>query len=719
MNRKKVVKVPVILQMEALECGAASLAMVLAYHHKWVPLDQVRVSCGVSRDGSNALNMMKAAQGYGMTYKANRYRLEHLREKCTYPAIIFWNRNHFVVLDGFKGNYAYINDPASGRVRYAVEEFEKYYSGMCLELFPTDEFVADGKKAGIFSALRSNIRGNGRVLWLVMVTAMLAAVSGVLTPVFSRVFTDDIITGNRVSWYRGFIVFFAATILFQLIASIINTVILRRTTGKLAARSNTSFMWHIFRMPMEFFSQRAAGDLANRQAANDTVAGTLVGQLAPTLINLLMLVFYLVVMIRYSLILTLVGLCTVAVNLLVVQLITSKRIEITRTQMRDQSKLDATTVFGISMVETIKAAGAENGFLEKWSGYQASVNKAKVRFASVNMFLGTLPSLLQQLSNITVLVMGFWSIMNGHLTAGVFLAFQAFMAAFMNPVNQLLQAGQGLQEMVTSIERIDDVMKYPEDTSGKETMDDEEFRNANKLTGLIEIKNVTFGYSRLAAPMIKDFSLTLKPGQRVAFVGGSGSGKSTIAKLISGLYQPWSGEILFDGKPVSEIPKPLFKSSLAMVDQDIVLFRDTIENNIKMWDNTIEDYEMILAARDAEIYDTILQKKGGFQHMVEEGGRDMSGGQRQRLEIARVLAGDPTIVIMDEATSALDARTEYNVSNFIHDRGITCVIVAHRLSTIRDCDEIIVMDHGNVAERGTHEELMRNDGLYRKLIAIE
>ena len=548
---------------------------------------------------------------------------------------------------------------------------------------------------------------------------MLSAIAGSILPVFSRVFTDDILTGGRSSWYSGFLIFFALIILYQLIASIINQVHIHRATGKLAVMSNSAYMWHVFHMPMEFFSQRMAGDLANRQAANDTVASIMIGQMSPVQMNLVMLVFYLYVMIRYSVLLTIVGLITIVINLIVAQIISAKRMEISSTQMRDQGKLDATTVSGINMIETIKAAGAEDGYLERWSGFHASVIMAKVRFSTINQFLGTLPALLQQISSITVLMMGVWSIMEGHFSAGMLLAFQAIMVSFMQPVNQLIQAGQSLQEMRSSLERINDVMDYPADVQEEENLEVDRLEDARKLSGKVELKNVTFGYSRLAPPLIRDFSMTLEPGRRIAFVGGSGSGKSTIAKLISGLYQPWSGEILFDGKPISAIPRALFKGSVAMVDQDVVLFRDTIENNIKMWDSTIEDFDMILAAKDASIHDDIMIKKGGYQHVLEEGGCDFSGGQRQRIEIARVLATDPSIIIMDEATSALDARTEYDVSEYIHNRGISCIIVAHRLSTIRDCDEIIVMDHGEVVERGNHEELMALNGMYKKLVTVE
>ena len=719
MSDKKVVKVPVILQMEALECGAASLAMILAYYHKWVPLDQVRVECGVSRDGSNALNILKAARRYGLECRAKRYDIEKLRNKASYPAVIFWNMNHFMVLDGFKKDYVFLNDPAKGRMKIPIEEFRKSYCGICLQFEPTEGFVADGKRKNALDFIRVGLAGNRRMMVLVMVTSALAAVGGVLIPVFSRVYTDEILSGERPGWYLGFLLFFGAVILFQFISSVINQATLMRATGKVAVKSNTRFMYHLFRMPMQFFSQRMSGDLSNRQASNDTVASTLINQLAPTLINLVMLVFYLVVMIQYSLLLTMIGVGTVIVNLVMARIISNKRTEIAATQLRDQAKLDATTVSGISMVETIKASGAERGFFERWSGFHASVIRAKTKFVSVNRFLGTLPSLLQELSNITVLVMGFWLMMEGQFTAGMLLAFQAFMSSFMQPVSQLISAGQSLQEMRANLDRINDVMDYPEDDVFSAEVSSEELEKARKLTGHVELKNVTFGYSKLAEPLIRDFSLELTPGKRVAFVGSSGSGKSTIAKLLSGLYQPWSGEILYDGMPLSRIPKPIFRASVAMADQDIVLFSDTVENNIKMWDTSIEDFAMIVAARDSEIHEDILVRKGGYQRVLMEGGHDLSGGQRQRLEIARVLAVDPAIIILDEATSALDARTEYDVSCDIHKRGITCVIVAHRLSTIRDCEEIIVMDQGKVVQRGTHNELMAEGGLYKTLITTE
>jgi ABC-type bacteriocin/lantibiotic exporter with double-glycine peptidase domain len=387
-----------------------------------------------------------------------------------------------------------------------------------------------------------------------------------------------------------------------------------------------------------------------------------------------------------------------------------------RVQMRDAGKLAAATVSGIQMVETIKASGAENGYFQKWAGYQASVNAQKVKYIKLNQFLGGIPDLLSTIANAVVMILGVGLVMEGEFTLGTIMTFQGFLSSFMAPATTLISAGQTIQEMRTDMERVEDVMQYPDDVHFTDTLTKED-ADYSKLSGAVELRNVTFGYSRLADPLIKDFSMEMKPGSRVAFVGSSGCGKSTLAKMISGLYQPWSGEILFDGKPISEIDRSIFTGSLAVVDQDIVLFEDTIANNIKMWDDTIEDFEMILAARDAQIYDDIMEREGGFYGKLTEGGKDLSGGQRQRLEIARVLAQDPSIIIMDEATSALDAKTEYELVKAVKDRGITCIVIAHRLSTIRDCDEIIVLDKGVVVERGTHDELYAKGGYYAELIS--
>ena len=712
------VRVPVIMQMEALECGAACLAMVLAYYGKWVPLEQVRADCGVSRDGSNARNMVRAARSYRLIAKGCRYEPDTLRRQGSFPCIIHWNFNHFVVLDGFKGDKALLNDPAKGSYAVSMETFDQSFTGICLLFEPGADFQPGGKPKSVFAFARKRLDGAGAAVAFMLLTTFITSLIGIIYSVFSHIFLDRLLTGENVGWLGGFtlaLVLFGAV---RLAVEWIRAVYSLRINDKLAIVGSTSFMWKVLHLPMAFFSQRMAGDIQQRQNANAAIAGSMVKVLAPLAIDAALMLFYLVVMFRYSVLLTLMGVASIVINLSLSRLIAKKRVNITRVQQRDEGKLAGATVAGIEMIETIKSSGAENGFFEQWAGYQASVNTQKVRYEKLSQYLGALPSLVSSVTNSAVMMAGVWLTINGEFTAGMILAFQGFLTEFGEPAMTLVSAGQTIQEMRTDMERVEDVMQYPEDAVyGPETQlrDDVEY---DKLSGSVVMRGVTFGYSRLAEPLIEDFDLTLKPGSRVALVGASGCGKSTIAKLIAGLYQPWSGEILFDGKPINEIDRSVFTGSLAVVDQDIILFEDTIANNIKMWDSSIEDFEMILAARDASLHEDIMQREGGYNCKLAEGGKDLSGGQRQRLEIARVLAQDPTIIILDEATSALDARTEYEVVRSINERG-TCIVVAHRLSTIRDCDEIIVLDHGKVTERGTHEELYALGGAYTRLISNE
>ena len=713
---KHAVKVPVILQMEEMEGGAACLTMVLSFFRKNIRLDQVRQACGISRNGIQPADIVRAGESFGLICQSTDLSFAQLKTQVRFPAILSWERNQYVVLEGFRRGTARVIHPTKGRLNVSPDELEKKYSGVCITSRPGEHFIADGRKKGTGAFLLSTIKKDGRTMLLVLLTGFLAAAGGIFTPVISRIFTDDILGGQRISWYPEILYCFAIIIFLQLLSLIIHRVLIIRATGKIAIRSNAGYMRHLLRLPMNFFSRRRAGDLTNRQNSNDMIAETLIGQLAPLLMNLLMLIFYLVVMVQYSLLLTGIGVATIVINLLVARRIGRIRREISATQFHNQANLDSATVAGIDMIESIKATGSEAGYFERWSGFHASVIKAEVKFNEVAQYLLTLPSLIQEISDYVVLFMGFLLIISGNFTAGLLLAFLQFLKSLMNPVNDLLEAGENLQQMGSSLERIDDVMDYPEEVDPAADYEKIDFSQIQKLSGKVELDHITFGYSKYDDPLIENFSLKLEPGMRVALVGGSGSGKSTIARLIAGLQTPWSGQILFDGKQIDEIPRAVFKSSLTMVNQEIALFHDTMENNIKMWDTTIDNAQMHLAAQDAMIHDVIMSSKNGYQMMLQEDGRNLSGGERQRVEIARVLAIDPTILIMDEATSALDARTEYEISEYVHSRGITCIIVAHRLSTIRDCDEIIVLDQGRVAERGTHESLMALDGLYKKLI---
>lgn len=714
---KGVARVPVVMQLEALECGAATLTMLMAYYGKWVPLEEVRLACGVSRDGSNAKNLYLAAQHYGFNVKAMRMTPESLQTKGQFPCIIHWNMNHFVVLDGFRGKYAYLNDPARGTVKVTMEEFDSSFTGIVLIPTPTEDFSPEGKRRSTIDFARKRLIGASAAVVFVMLATVISYLFGIVNSVTSRIFLDRLLTGENPDWMSPFLYILIALAVIQVTVAWIQAVYSLKINGKMSVIGSTGYMWKVLHLPMEFFSQRMAGDIQSRLALNSTIAGTLVDTFAPLVLNSVMMVFYLVLMLRQSPMLTLIGISTLILNAVLSKVISDKRMNIARVQMRDAGLLEGTTVTGIEMIETIKASGAENGFFQKWAGHQAAVNTQTVEASKTQQSIGIIPAFLGTLANYIVLILGVWLTMQGKFTLGAVMMFQGFLSSFMEPAMTLVNAGQTIQEMRTQMERVEDVMEYPDDVSITSDVSDEE--DLNKLSGNIELKNITFGYSRLAEPLIKDFSLTMKTGDRIALVGASGCGKSTISKLISGMYQPWSGEILFDGKQRSAYPRDVVVGSIAVVDQDIILFEDSIENNIKMWDETILDFEVILAARDAQIHDDIVQMPGGYKHKLISGGRNLSGGQRQRLEIARVLAQDPTIIILDEATSALDAKTEFEVVNAIKERGITCIVIAHRLSTVRDCDEIIVLDNGKVVERGRHEDLMRAGGAYSELVASE
>lgn len=712
-------KVPVVMQMEALECGAASLAMILAYYDKWIPLEKLRVDCGVSRDGSNAKNVLIAARSYGLVARGYRYEPEDLKKEGQFPCIIHWNFNHFVVLDGFSKGKAVINDPAKGVCKISMEEFDRAFTGICLMFEPGEEFEPGGRPKSVLKFALERLKGSKTAITFVVLTTIISSLIDIVEPAFSRVFIDRLLTHKNQNWTYPFLIAFALLAAIQIAVSAIEAIYLNRINGRLAISGNMSYLWKVLHMPMEFFSQRMSGTILGRQEENAMIANSLVETFTPLVLEAAMMIFYLTVMIRYSPILTLIGIFSIVLDLFISQVISKKRIGITRVQLRDKGKLASATISGIEMIETIKSSGAENGYFKRWSGYQASVNTHTVRYVKLNQYLGMIPSLVSALTDTAILIIGVWLIMQGQFTIGMLSAFQGFLASFTAPANTLISAGQTLQEMRTSMERVEDVMKYPDDPCYQTERVEAAEGGYQKLSGNLELKHITFGYAKLAQPLIEDFCMTVRPGSCVAFVGASGCGKSTLSMLIAGLYQPWSGDILFDGKPVQEIDRDVFKGSVAVVTQDIILFEDTIANNIKMWDSTIEDFEMILAARDAQIHEDIMMRDGGYQYKIMEGGKDFSGGQCQRLEIARVLAQDPSIIIMDEATSALDAKTEYEVVKAIRDRGITCIIVAHRLSTIRDCDEIIVLDHGHVVERGTHEELYQKGGTYTELVTSD
>ena len=715
----KVKKVPLIMQMEALECGAASLAMILAHYGLWIPLEQLRKECGVSRDGSNMKSIYQVAKKYKLQPRAFRCSAETLSNEINLPAIAFWNYEHFIVVDGFDGGKVFVNDPALGKVKYPLKEFEKSYSGVCMTFEPAEDFEKGGAPASILEFAKQRLTGTFSMFMMVLLTTAIAAMTGILLPAFSRFFVDNILTNNMPQWSGAFFVLLALVTASQIASLWIKTVYMLQSQGKMAAIANTTFLWHILRLPVEFFEQRMAGDIVQRQQSNQEITNTLINRFAPVILDSAAMIFNLIIMINYSFTLALTGILSVIISLVLARIISEKRIDITRVQMRDMANLNSATINGIDMIETIKSTGAENGFFTRWAGFQADANAQTVKFAKLNQTLGQVPQLVTLLTSNLILFMGVRLIMQGQWTMGIISAFNGYLTAFSNPAQALIQAGQQIQEMRTNMERAQDVFKYPVDVNYDENVNFTPDEGLNKLSGLVEVNNITFGYNKLDKPLLENFSMRVEPGHSVAIVGASGCGKSTVAKLVTGLYQLWEGEILFDGKHINEIDRNIFTSSVACVNQNITLFEDNIANNIRMWDKSIENFEVILAARDACIHDEIVNREGDYFAHVSENGSNFSGGQRQRIEIAGALAQEPTIIIMDEATSALDSQTEYEIMKSIAQRGITRIIISHRLSIIRDCDEIIVMQEGRIIDRGTHSELLHRCRYYTELITNE
>ena len=709
----KVAKVPQVMQMEAVECGAASLTMILAYYGKWLPLEEVRAACGVSRDGSSAKSILRAARNYGLDAKGFRMTPEALEGKQ--PAIIHWNFEHFVVFRGFdKKGRACLNDPGSGPVKWSMEEFRKHFTGVCLTFEPTEKFEKGGQQTSILSYVKKNLRGSSEAFWLTFIFALMTAFISLLTPLFSRIFLDEILPGKSPEWTTWFFIAMGALAVYQFFVVLLQTRYAKRVAGALALKANKEYLHHLLRLPMPFFAMRNVGDLQQRMHLNQTITSSLVDVLAPQVINIGLMVLYLALMLSYSFWLTLIGVLAAAINLGIVRYYSNRRIDMTRSMQQSEGQYYSATISCIDNMESIKAAGAETGFFKYWSGLWAHKFNVNANTDKQQAEMALLPLLANGLVNMAVLVLGAYLILRGELTVGMLMAFQGFMGSFLAPVNGIVNASQKIVEMRSQMERVEDVMKYPEDHRDSEGMIQQ-----GKLGGLLELKHVTFGYSPLQPPLIEDFNLRIEPGHSVAFVGTSGCGKSTLAKLISGLYKPWSGEILFDDRPIESISNEELTNSVAVIDQNVVLFDDTVAQNIRMWDPSIEDFTMMIACNDAQIRADIVSRPEGFGTKIVKGGQNFSGGQRQRIEMATALAKEPAILIMDEATSALDPKTEDEVMKRIRRMGPTQIIVAHRLSTIRDCDEIIVMDQGRILQRGSHQELIAQEGFYRQLMNSE
>jgi NHLM bacteriocin system ABC transporter peptidase/ATP-binding protein len=714
-------RTPTLLQMEAVECGAAALGIILGYYDRIVPLAELRQACGVSRDGSKASNILNAARSYGLQAKGFKVDLAGLR-KLECPYIVFWNFNHFLIVEGFSKDKVYLNDPATGPRTVSLPEFDQSFTGVVLVGEPGADFQPGGHKPSLTLSLWDRLQSSLGALVYCVIAGLLLVIPGLAIPAFSQAFVDNVLIEGRNDWLRPLIAGMIFTAILNGFLTLLQLQFLRRMKIKLAVGMSSRFLWHILRLPVSFYDQRFAGEISSRVRLNDSLANLLSGRLATTVISAFTVVFYAVVMLQYDVVLTAIGIAFVIVNVSVWRWVSRQRIDANLRLMQEQGKVSGVAISGLQSMETLKASGLESEFFSRWAGYYAKAINARQEMDTTNQNLGVLPSFLTSITSMLLLAVGGLRVMDGVLSIGMLIAFQALMQRFLEPVNNLVSLAGELQEMEGNLGRLDDVLRNAIDPAVEQdiSISPTQLPAANvRLQGYVELRNITFGYNRSASPLIENFSLSLKPGQRVALVGGSGSGKSTVAKLVSGLYEPWAGEILFDGQPRKHIPRSILTNSIALVEQDISLFAGSVRDNLTLWDSTVPFSNLVRACKDAAIQDVVLSMPGGYNADLAEGASNLSGGQRQRLEIARTLVNNPAILVMDEATSALDAEAEKMIDQKLRERGCTCVIVAHRLSTIRDCDEIIVFDRGKVVQRGSHEELQRVEGKYLQLIRSE
>lgn len=708
------IKTPTILQMEASECGAASLSIILAYWGLWIPLEKMREECGVNRDGVSAKNIVRAARLHDCNAIGYRWPADKLKN-AQFPLLIHWEFNHFIVLEGIHNNKVYLNDPAIGHRTISFDDFRSSYTGIALKITPSEKFKKAGKKYSITKTISHKILKDKWALTFIILVCACLVIPGLATPVFNEIFLDDILTGNHPDWIFNLVIAMIVTFLVESILVWLRSWCLTKWQTKLVLADSAKFFWHVLQLPMKFFQQRYGAEVASRVAFADSIASVLTGSAATAVLDFFVALFYLLLLFQYNITLTVIGLTFSLISVTVFMVIRAKMLEMSMKVQQDAGKEYGVVMNGLLMIETLKANGNEEEFFSKWSGYRTKILTGTQKITLYSTTMQMLPLLLSGINTALIMTVGGFAIMDGLMTAGIFVAFQGLMSNFQTPFNKLLGLADQLQTTEMQMKRMDDVLQYERDYLNYPKEKQKSIGRA-RLHGKISLNNICFGYSPLEDPLFKDFNMKVEPGQWIALVGGSGCGKSTIAKIINGLYQEWSGDILFDDLPRSQIPREVIYNSVASVDQDIFLLSGTVEDNITLFDDSIRHSDVIKAAQDACIHEDILKMNGGYNAQVAEGGLNFSGGQRQRLEIARALSQNPSILILDEATSALDPLTEQQIMNNIRRRGCTCIIVAHRLSTIRDCDEIIVIDHGNILERGSHKQLMSAQGYYYKLI---
>ncbi|MFE7096133.1 NHLP family bacteriocin export ABC transporter peptidase/permease/ATPase subunit [Streptomyces erythrochromogenes] len=710
------VRTPTVLQMEAVECGAAALAMVLGHHGRFVPLEELRIACGVSRDGSRASNLLKAARGYGLKAKGMQMDLAALAE-VRGPAVLFWEFNHYVVYEGttrrFGRRGVYVNDPGKGRRFVPVDEFDSSFTGVVLTFEPGDGFRRGGRRPGVLGTMPARLRGTSGTMAAAVASSLLLVAVGVSVPALSRTYIDMFLIGQQTSLLGVLFASMAVALVLTAALTALQQANLLRGRVISSTLGSARFFRHLLRLPVAFYTQRNPADLVQRLQSNDAVAETLARDLSAAGVDAVVVALYAVLLWTYDPQLTLVGMAVALLNVIALRIAIGLRATGTRKLRAESARLTNTSYGGLRLIETMKATGGENGFFRRWAGQHAVTLDVQQRLGVPSAWLAIVAPTLAALNSALILTIGGLRAVEGHLTVGLLVAFQALVTSFTAPISRLGGVAGRIQDFAADVARLGDVENFPVDPVHARR---EPAASTRRLKGHVELDGITFGYSPLDPPLLEDFSLSVGPGRQVALVGGSGSGKSTVSRLISGLHTPWAGAVRIDGMRLADIPRGALAASVSFVDQDVFLFEGTVRDNVTLWDPTIEDEAVVAALEDAAVYEVVARRPGGIHSRVEQDGRNFSGGQRQRLEIARALVRRPSVMVLDEVTSALDAVTEQVIIDNLRRRGCACVVIAHRLSTVRDSDEIVVLDRGTVVERGRHEHLVAAQGAYASLV---
>ena len=723
-STRDVVRTPTLLQNDAAECGAISLGIVLGFFGRWVPIEELRAACDVTRDGCDGADILRAAKRFGL--EAQGWRREpHQLHSLPKPLILFWDFSHFLVLEGYTRGRFYLNDPSNGRRSVNEREFDEMFTGVTLSFETTPTFVRGGRRPGILRRLWPWLKGSKAPLAFALTCGLLLASTALALPLLLNVFVDFVLSGQEPSW-AGVLVGGAATAAgLVYVLTWLRERCLRRLSIQLSLERANQFIDRLFKLRAEFFGHRYAGDLSARMQSITEVAVTATVQFVGIGIELITSLLFVVLMVIYDPLLAAIVVALGLSSAAITRTITRSRIDQNLRVQHEVGKMHATAMSGLRTIDITQAAAAENDVFVHFTGYQARELQARQRFAELGHVVAALSAMSLIVGSATVLGLGGVRVLAGEMTLGAMMAFYMLANCFLLPIGRFVQFADQFQVLEGHLQRIDDVLDSPEDSvltqqEDHQTAPSRESARRLRLLGKVELRNVTFGYKTNQEPLIKDFNLLVEPGQRVAIIGSTGSGKSTLASLIVGVHRPWTGEILYDDQPLEEIPRDLLTDSVSLVDQHIFLFAGSVRENLTMWDQESPEQAIVTAARDALVHEEILVRPQGYDSAVLEGGRNFSGGQQQRLEIARALVSYPSVMILDEATCSLDPLVESQIDEALRSRGITCLIIAHRLSTIRDSDLIVVLEEGREAQRGTHEELIRNkDGLYRRLIDSE